>query len=104
VLLLDEPVSHLDIKHQMQTLELLAALNKDGLTIAMILHDLNLASEFCSRILLLSRGRIFSDGDPANTLTYQGLEEAYGTVVVVRENPLSGKPFVLPVSKKYLGQ
>ena len=104
VLLLDEPVSHLDIKHQMQTLELLAALNRDGLTIVMILHDLNLASEFCSRILLLSQGRIFADGDPQNTLTYQRLEEAYGTVVVVRENPLSGKPFVLPVSKKYLGQ
>jgi iron complex transport system ATP-binding protein len=103
-LLLDEPVSHLDIKHQMQTLELLAALNREGLTIVMILHDLNLASEFCSRILLLSQGKIFADGDPGSTLTYQRLEEAYGTVVVVRENPLSGKPFVLPVSKKYLGQ
>jgi iron complex transport system ATP-binding protein len=104
VLLLDEPVSHLDIKHQMQTLELLAALNRQGLTILMILHDLNLASEFCSRILLLSDGRVFADGEPSVTLTYQHIEEAYGTVVVVRENPLSGKPYVLPVAKKYLNR
>ena len=104
VLLLDEPVSHLDIKHQMQTLELLAALNEKGLTILMILHDLNLASEFCSRILLLSRGRVFADGTPEATLTYQRIEEAYGTVVVVRTNPLSGKPLVLPVASKYLNQ
>ncbi len=104
VLLLDEPVSHLDIKHQMQTLELLAALNEKGLTILMILHDLNLASEFCSRILLLSQGKIFADGDPAATITYQHLEEAYGTVVVVRTNPLSGKPLVLPVASRYLNK
>ncbi len=102
VLLLDEPVSHLDIRHQMQTLELLGALNSKGLTILMILHDLNLASEFCSRILLLSAGRVFADGAPSATLTYQCIEEAYGTVVVVRDNPLSGNPFVLPVAKKYL--
>jgi iron complex transport system ATP-binding protein len=102
VLLLDEPVSHLDIRHQMQTLELLATLNEKGLTILMILHDLNLASEFCSRILLLSQGKIFADGTPEATLTYQDIEEAYGTVVVVRENPLSGKPLVLPVASKYL--
>jgi iron complex transport system ATP-binding protein len=102
VLLLDEPVSHLDIRHQMQTLELLAGLNEQGLTILMILHDLNLASEFCSRILLLSRGRVSADGAPEATLTYQQIEESYGTVVVVRPNPLSGKPLVLPVAKKYL--
>ena len=104
VLLLDEPVSHLDIRHQMQTLELLAGLNEKGLTILMILHDLNLASEFCSRILLLSQGRVSADGAPAATLTYQHIEEAYGTVVVVRENPLSGKPLVLPVASRYLNK
>jgi iron complex transport system ATP-binding protein len=104
ILLLDEPVSHLDIRHQMQTLELLASLNEKGLTILMILHDLNLASEFCSRILLLSQGKIYADGAPEATLTYQHIEEAYGTVVVVRTNPLSGKPLVLPVAKKYLNK
>jgi len=102
VLLLDEPVSHLDIRYQMLTLEILQHLHSEGLTILMVLHDLNLASEFCSRIILLSEGRIHTDGPPSTTLTYQNIEKVYNTVVLVRENPFSGKPFVIPVSKKYL--
>ena len=102
LLLLDEPVSHLDIKHQLHSLELLDTLHNKGLTILMVLHDLNLTSEFCSRIILLSHGRVFADGTPSATLNYKTIEEAYGTVVIVKENPLSGKPYVLPVSKKYL--
>jgi len=102
VLLLDEPVSHLDIKHQMRVLEILEGLHAEGLTILMILHDLNLASEFCSRIVLVSRGSIYTTGSPATTLTYENIEKVYDTVVIVRENPLSKKPFVIPVSRKYL--
>jgi len=102
VLLLDEPVSHLDIRYQMHTLEILQNLHEEGLTILMVLHDLNLASEFCSRVILLSQGRIYTDGIPSMTLTYQNIEQVYNTVVLVRENPLSGKPFVIPISKKYL--
>jgi cobalamin transport system ATP-binding protein len=101
-LLLDEPVSHLDIRHQIQTLDVLEKLHSEGLTIIMVLHDLNLASEFCSRVMLISKGRIMSDGDPRLVLTFQNIEKAYDTVVIVKENPLSGKPFVIPVSKKYL--
>jgi iron complex transport system ATP-binding protein len=102
VLLLDEPVSHLDIRHQIQTLDVLEKLHSEGLTIIMVLHDLNIASEFCSRVMIISKGKIKSDGDPRLVLTFQNIEEAYDTVVIVKENPLSGKPFVVPVSKKYL--
>jgi iron complex transport system ATP-binding protein len=102
VLLLDEPVSHLDIKHQMRVLEILEGLHAEGLTILMILHDLNLASEFCSRIVLVSQGSIYTTGSPATTLTYENIEKVYDAVVIVRENPLSKKPFVIPVSRKYL--
>lgn len=102
ILLLDEPVSHLDIRHQMETLDLLDRLNGEGLTVLMILHDLNLAAEFCSRIILLAHGLVFADGAPVDILTYQNIEETYGAVVIVRENPLSGKPFVVPVAKRYL--
>jgi iron complex transport system ATP-binding protein len=101
-ILLDEPVSHLDIKHQMQTLEILEDLHGEGLTILMVLHDLNLASQFCSRIVLLSQGSVFADGTPEAVLTYQNIEATYGTIVLVRENPLSKRPFVIPVAKKYL--
>ncbi len=103
-LLLDEPVSHLDIRHQIQTFDLLEKLHNEGLTIIMVLHDLNLAAEFCSRIILISKGRINADGDPKSVLTFQNIEKVYDTVVIVKENPLSGKPFVVPVSKKYLGK
>ena len=101
-LLLDEPVSHLDIRHQIQTLDVLEKLHSEGLTVIMVLHDLNLASEFCSRVMLISKGRIMSDGDPRSVLTFQNIEAAYDAVVIVKENPLSGKPFIVPVSKKYL--
>ncbi len=102
VLLLDEPVSHLDIRHQLRTLELLEGLHGQGLTILMILHDLNLAAEFCSRIILLSGGTIHADGPPEAVLTFGNIEAVYESVVVVRENPISRRPFILPVSKKFL--
>jgi len=102
VILLDEPVSHLDIKHQMRTLEFLDTLHRDGLTILMVLHDLNLASEFCTRIVLLSKGYLYADGTPEVVLTYQNIEVVYDTIILVRENPLSKKPFVIPVPKQYL--
>jgi iron complex transport system ATP-binding protein len=102
-LLLDEPVSHLDIRHQIRTLEFLAGLGGSGISVIMILHDLNQAAEFCSRIVLLSQGAVYADGSPEAVLTYRTIEAVYDTVVLVRENPLSKKPFIIPVSSKYLG-
>lgn len=98
LLYLDEPTSHLDIGHQIQVLDLLKKLNRSsGLTIAMVLHDLNLASEYCNRIVLLNDGKVFKEGSPREVLTYQNIEAVYKTVVVVRDNPVSSKPFVLLV-------
>ena len=68
----------------------------------MFFNDLNLSFECCSSVVLISKGKIKSDGDPRSVLTFENIEEAYDTVVIVKENPLSGKPFVIPVSKKYL--
>lgn len=100
LLFLDEPTSHLDIGYQIQILDLLKALNRNkGLTIIMVLHDLNLASEYCDKLILLNKGEIFKAGTPREVLTYQGIEAVYKTVVVVNENPISSKPYVLLVSK-----
>lgn len=100
LLLLDEPTSHLDIGHQVEILHLLKHLNKEkGLTIVIILHDLNTAGEYCNRLILLDEGRIYKTGTPAEVLTYQNIEAVYKTVVVVKENPISGKPYVIPVPK-----
>lgn len=101
LLFLDEPTSHLDIGHQIQILDLLKGLNrKTNLTIVMVLHDLNLASEYCNRLILLNEGRIFKEGTPQELLTYQNIEAVYKTIVVVDKNPISLKPHLMLVPKE----
>jgi iron complex transport system ATP-binding protein len=101
LLFLDEPTSHLDIGHQIQILDLLRKFNRNNnLTIAMVLHDLNLASEYCNRIILLNEGKIFKEGQPREVLTYQTIEAVYKTVVVVENNPINNKPYIVLVSKE----
>ena len=99
LLLLDEPTSHLDIGYQIQILDLLKRLNHQRkLTVVIVLHDLNLASEYCHRLILLNEGRIFKEGTPEEVLTYQNIETIYKTTVVVNKNPISSKPYVTLVS------
>ena len=101
LLLLDEPTAHLDIAHQVNILDLIRKLNRErGLTVIMVLHDLNLASEYCQRLALLSGGQIRKTGTPEEVIDYKTIEETYKTVVVVEKNPISGKPFVMVVSEE----
>jgi len=101
LLLLDEPTTHLDITHQVGILDLIKRLNKEfGLTVIMVLHDLNLASEYCHRLILINEGRIHRIGRPEEVLSYQTIEEVYKTTVVVRENPISSKPHCFLVSEE----
>ncbi len=103
ILLLDEPTAHLDLNYQIKILDLLQELNNElNITIISILHDLNLASEYCSRIILLKEGEILTYGNPFEVLRYDILEEVYKTVIVTDRNPVSGNPIVLPASKKAL--
>lgn len=95
LLFLDEPTAHLDIGHQIQILDLLKKFNRqNNLTIAMILHDLNLASAYCQRIALLDKGTVFKEGGPEEVLTYQNIEAVYKTIVLVSDNPVTHKPNV----------
>lgn len=98
LLFLDEPTAHLDIGHQVQTLDLLKKLNRENkLTIVMILHDLNLASAYSNRIALLDKGIIFKEGRPEEVLTYQNIEAVYKTIVLVNDNSVTGKPNIVLV-------
>ena len=98
LLMLDEPIAHLDIGHQVDLLDLLRRLNREmGLTIVMVLHDLNLAAEYCHLLALLHEGRIHTIGKPADVIEYRTIEEVYKTVVVVGSSPVSSKPYVLPI-------
>ncbi|MDD5085687.1 MAG: ABC transporter ATP-binding protein [Candidatus Omnitrophica bacterium] len=101
LLLLDEPTAHLDIAHQVRILDLIRRLNKElGLTVIIVLHDLNLASEYCRRLVLINEGRVHKVGLPEEVIRYQIIEEVYKTVVVVKENPVSFKPCVFLVSEE----
>ncbi len=105
ILLLDEPTSHLDIAHQVGILDLILDLNTSlNLTVLMVLHDLNLAAEYSNRLLLLKRGNLYSQGTPEKTLTRQAIEEVYQAGVTVLENPLSGRPYVIPVTRRTAGK
>lgn len=103
LLLLDEATSHLDITHQVEIMNLLQRLNEEqGLTIVMIIHDLNLASEYCNHLIMMRQGEVYYQGAPSEVLTYEHIENVYNTVVVVRTNPISNKPVVFTVSERRL--
>jgi iron complex transport system ATP-binding protein len=100
LLLLDEPTSHLDIGHQIAILDVVKKLNKkNGLTVIMVIHDLNLASEYCDQLILLDGGRVKVSGHPQDVIKYDIIEQVYKTVVVVKNNPISNKPYVIPIPK-----
>jgi iron complex transport system ATP-binding protein len=84
VLLLDEPTTHLDIRHQLEVLNLIKELNQtQGLTVLAVFHDLNLASRFCDRILLMDRGSIMASGRPEEVLTAQNIEKAFRVKAII---------------------
>jgi iron complex transport system ATP-binding protein len=79
VLILDEPTVHLDLRHQVGTMELLVDLNeRDGTTILAVLHDLGLAAAFFPRLVLLDDGRIVADGAPAEVLSDERIRGVFG--------------------------
>lgn len=102
LLLMDEPVSHLDIAHQIKILDLIKKIKGEGITIFLILHDLNLASEYSDHIFLLHQGSIHKEGKPEEVLTYENLEKVYQTVLIVKDNPFTGRPhtYIIPEEKR----
>jgi iron complex transport system ATP-binding protein len=95
LMLLDEPAAFLDLKHQVQILDLLRRLNREaGLTILAALHDLNLAALYFNRIVMLSGGSIYRDGTPLKVLTEKTIEEVYEIRVEVRKT-LADRPVLL---------
>jgi len=104
IMLLDEPTSALDPAHQVQIMDLLEQLRHDeGVTVVMVSHDLNLAALYADRLLLMKEGLMVALGEPNSVLTFETLEQAYGCVLLVDENPLKKVPRVTLVPKKLLG-
>lgn len=97
VLLLDEPVAHLDLKYQVTILDLVRELAYGGLAVVVSLHDLNHAACYADRLAMLAKGQFLAVGEPAAILTAVNLEAVYDTQVVVSQHPLNHVPLVTPV-------
>lgn len=88
VLLLDEPTTYLDIRYQLELLELLKQLNQQGLTLITVLHEVNLAARYSSRLALLDQGHLWAVGTPNDVLTPTNFEKVFGLSVVILETPV----------------
>ncbi len=99
ILLLDEPTAFLDLHHQLDIARKLRHLNQDrGLTVMMVSHDLNLASQCCDQLLLLNQGEIVMRGNPQEVIRSEILEPVYRCEIIVDQHPRSHAPRVtLPV-------
>ena len=96
ILLLDEPVAHLDISHQIEILELIADLSrKRELTVLAAMHNLNLAALYFERLMLLDRGRVVADGDPDEVLREERIDQVFGAKVQIQPHPTRRTPQVV---------
>ncbi|HIF38606.1 MAG TPA: ABC transporter ATP-binding protein [Gemmatimonadetes bacterium] len=99
ILILDEPTANLDIRYEMAIFTLLKALTKREMTVVMITHHLNLASEFSDHILLLRQGQVAADGTPQEVLSESILGSVYQWPIAVEGNPETKAPQVRPLSR-----
>ncbi|MBD3867029.1 MAG: ABC transporter ATP-binding protein [Acidobacteria bacterium] len=100
-LLLDEPSSFMDIRHQVELYDLIRDQSDNEATGVMaVLHDLNIAAEYCDRIYLLKEGRILASGPTAEVFTYANLKATFDTDVYVDVNALTGRMLVVPLSQR----
>ena len=97
VMLLDEPVTFLDICHQLEVMDLITQLNVErGITVLMVLHDLNLASRYCERLLVVSDGRIAYDGPTEEVIRPDVLRDVFNVDAHIIQNPHTGRPVCYP--------
>ena len=98
MLVLDEPTASLDVRHEMEILELLRASADRGMTIFLITHRLDLAARYADRMLLLDRGKVAAEGEPREVLQEETLQRVYGWPISVSDDPVTGVPRVTPLS------
>lgn len=99
-LILDEPTSSLDVKHQIELMNSMASLNKEkNRTILAVLHDINLAASYCSHIIMMKDGEIYSQGKTEDVLTEDNLRRVYEIHFDILTNPHTGKKYYIPYSE-----
>ena len=104
VLLLDEPTTYLDLAHQLEVLDLITDLNRQrGTTVAIVLHDLNLAARYADHVIALKSGRIVAQGASAAVVTEELVREVFGLECRVVPDPVSGTPLIIPFGRHHTG-
>jgi iron complex transport system ATP-binding protein len=93
VILLDEPTSFLDLKFKREVFRLIASLSLDrGLSVVLVSHDIDLAAQYCSRLIMLKEGEVYTAGAPENVVTAEHIHAVYECPVLVDVNPQTGRP------------
>lgn len=101
LLVLDEPVANLDIAHQVRIFDLVRNLTNEGeMTAIVITHEINLAAEFATRVLMLKSGERLACGPPEEVMTEDRLRSLFDTDLMVDRNPVTGAPRVTPIAPK----
>lgn len=96
LLLLDEPTNSLDVHHQVAFFRLIRQLKEEGAGFVVVTHDLNLASLFADRLVLMKNGTVLTEGTPEEVLTEEYLSKAYGNELLTGQHPQCRRPIVLP--------
>lgn len=103
ILFLDEPTTFLDITYQVEILDLLTDLNqKQGTTIVMVLHDINLAARYADHIFVMRKGELIAEGAPKKIITSDLVKEAFSLDCEIIEDPVSGSPFLVPKGRHHI--
>lgn len=103
ILLLDEPTTYLDLAHAVDVLDLVDRLHAEmGRTVVMVLHDLNLAIRYSDHLVAMKDGRVVAAGAPDDVVTPELLLEVFGLASTVIEDPVSGRPMIIPIGRRHV--
>lgn len=103
LMILDEPTTYLDVRYQLEVLDAVRRWKKRGAAVLMVLHDLNLAAQYCDRLLMLKEGELVGAGKPSEVIRPDLIREVYGVEVLVTLHPDSGVPQVLLKTREERG-
>jgi iron complex transport system ATP-binding protein len=102
VLLLDEPTTYLDLAHQVEVLDLVTDLNrKRGTTVAIVLHDLNLAARYADHVIAMKGGKIVAEGTSVDVVSEDLVRDVFGLESRVVPDPISGTPLIIPIGRHH---
>ncbi|REF28968.1 iron complex transport system ATP-binding protein [Xenorhabdus cabanillasii] len=96
IILLDEPTTYLDISHQIEMLDLCQRLHQQGKTLVLVLHDINLALRYATRLIMMKNGQVYAEGKPEEIITEQSIADVFGLACCIIRDPESDKPLVIP--------